>query len=230
MRYPALLAMFLVLISGCTIVFDGLDGGDDDCLIAEPAIAPAPLRNPETLTCESFGGDVCPDACGPCPLAETPAGGLEALPAWGGCGSPCEGLAESACAQSAECRVVKDAACAVSPGCSLDFFACLPISQVTRTDIDCFAARDGFTCSQSAACTAYHRASDTATPGFTSPERVVPFAMCAPEGKSPGRCHAAVSCDRVAPACPTQTMPGIENGCYTGACIPLDVCEPAPQP
>lgn len=225
MRYPALLAMFLVLISGCMFVFDGRDG-DDDCLIAEPAIAPAPLRNPETLTCDSQGTGVCRPECGPCPLAEAAASDLVAPPTWGVCGSTCEGLSEAACAQDAGCRVVKDAECAVSGTCN-GFLGCFPTDQLTRTDVDCFTAFDGATCSQSAACTAYHRSHGTAN--ARSPVLVREFAMCAPEGQAPGSCHGVVACDRAAPACPTQTMPGIANGCYTGACIPLDVCGPIPQ-
>ncbi|HWO19049.1 MAG TPA: hypothetical protein VNO30_09735 [Kofleriaceae bacterium] len=223
MRYPALLAMFLVLISGCMFVFDGREG-DDDCLLAEPALAPAPLRNPETLRCESFGGGGgCDPACGPCPALD-----LAPIPSWGSCGSSCEALSESACASTVGCRVVKDAACAVSGTCTSDFLGCFPTDQGTITDLGCFDAHDGWACSQIPDCVAYHRISG-ATSGFTSPERLLPFAMCAPEGKSPGSCYAAVTCDRAAPACPTQTTPGIANGCYTGGCIPTDLCGPVPQ-
>jgi hypothetical protein len=46
-----------------------------------------------------------------------------------------------------------------------------------------------------------------------------------PEGRSPGKCFAQATCDRVAPACPPNARPGIENGCFTDACIPVDLCE-----
>jgi hypothetical protein len=220
MRYLASFVAILVLTSGCALVFD--DGGDDDiCLLAaaEPAIAPAPQRNPETLTCEAFGGGCSPE-CGPCPeIALAPS------PSWGFCGSTCDALSETACAQNAGCRVVKDARCAVSADCATDFVGCFPTDQLVDPSIDCFAARDGWTCSQSAGCTAYHRG------GVNGLEPVVTrtFAMCAPEGQSPGTCYGAVACERVAPPCPAQTKPGVANGCYTGACIPLDICGPAPQ-
>jgi hypothetical protein len=42
----------------------------------------------------------------------------------------------------------------------------------------------------------------------------------------PGRCWDPVACDAAPPACPTGTVPGIANGCYTQACIPTDLCEP----
>jgi hypothetical protein len=225
MRYLASLAMLLVLASGCSLIFDG-GSGDDVCAfdLAEPAAAPAPQRNPETLTCESFGGGGCNPDCGPCPLADQPA--LAPLPSWGFCGSTCEALSETACASDPACRVVKDAACAVSAGCTTDFLGCFPTNQFTDPAVACFAAHDGFTCSLSAACTAYHRG----TQSGLEPPILQTFAMCAPEGKSPGTCFGQVTCKVAAPACPPETMPGVASGCYTGACIPLDVCGPALRP
>jgi hypothetical protein len=218
MRYLVSLAMILVLASGCTLVFDDGGGGDDICLLAEAASLPAPQRNPDTLTCESFGGGCSPE-CGPCPAVD-----LAPSTSWGFCGSACEALSETACAADAGCRMVKDAACAVAGTCATDFVGCFPVDQLARPDVDCFAARDGFTCSQSAACTAYHRGV------WNGLEPVVTrtFATCAPEGKALGNCYAPVTCDRAAPLCPTQMMPGIAGGCYTGACIPIDVCGTIP--
>jgi hypothetical protein len=220
MRYLASLAMFLVLTSGCVLVFDDDDGGDDVCLAgAEPASLPAPQRNPDTLSCQSFGGG-CAPGCGPCPAVA-----LVAQPSWGFCGSTCDSLSETDCATNTGCRVVKDAACAVSGTCATDFVGCFPTDQLTDPAIDCFAARDGFSCSQSAACTAYHRAPGTAL----EPEVERTFAMCAPEGQTVGTCYGRVVCLRAPPACPAQTVPGVADGCYTGGCIPLDVCEPSPK-
>jgi hypothetical protein len=207
-------SLILLLASGCSLVFD--DGGDDVCLAgAEPASLPAPQRNPDTLTCESFGGGGCLPECGPCPALD-----LAPLPSWGFCGSTCEALSEADCTRTDGCRVVKDAACSVSGGCATAYLGCFPTDQSTDPTLDCFTARDGFNCSRNAACTAYHR---NAASGL---ERT--FAMCAPEGQAPGTCYGVVVCTRPAPACPTGTMPGIAGGCYSGACIPLDVCEPKP--
>ena len=220
MRYLASLTMFLVLTSGCALVFDdGDDGGDDVCLAgAEPASLPAPQRDPDTLTCQSFGGGCVPE-CGPCPAIA-----LAPVPSWGFCGSTCESLSEIDCAANTGCRVIKDAACAVAGTCATDFVGCFPTDQFTDPAVDCFAARDGFSCSRSAACTAYHRA-----PQALEPQAVRTFAMCAPEGQTPGTCYGRVVCLRPPPACPAQTVPGVANGCYTGTCIPLDVCEPSPK-
>ncbi len=232
MRYLVSLAMVVVLASGCTLVFvDDGGGGDDVCNFAEPASALAPQLNPDTLICQSFGGGCSPD-CGPCPaVAEAdPAGVTAPIPSWGFCSGTCEALTETECVKDPACRVVKDAACAVSADCTTDFLGCFPTDQFTDPAVDCFAARDGFSCSQSAACTAYHRGLSTALGAPEPPGQERMFAMCAPEGKSPGTCFGQVTCRAVAPACPPSSRPGIENGCYTGACIPFDVCEPAPQP
>jgi hypothetical protein len=148
------------------------------------------------------------------------------LPSWGFCGSTCESLSETECARTSECRVVKDAACAISGDCATDFVGCFPTDQVAEPSLDCFTARDGFSCSRSSACTAYHRSGPTTL----DPAPARTFAMCMPEGKAPGTCSGEVTCERLEPACPTNARPGVENGCYTGACIPTDLCEPVPQP
>jgi hypothetical protein len=48
------------------------------------------------------------------------------------------------------------------------------------------------------------------------------------EGDLPGRCFEPVLCDEAPPNCPQNTTPGVESGCFTGACIPLDLCGPVP--
>lgn len=217
MRTLALLSMLLALASGCALVFDDNNGGDDVCLAgAEPASLPAPQRNPDTLTCEAFGGGGCLPQCGPCPAID-----LAPLPTWGFCGSTCESLSADACAKDAGCRVVKNAACVASGTCATDFAGCFPVDQTADPALDCFAATDGFTCSRSGACTAYHRVS--AGSDATAPRA---FAMCVPEDRSPGTCHGQVLCTRAAPVCPAQSVPAVSNGCYTGGCIPQDLCEP----
>lgn len=232
MRYLAPLAMLLTLASGCFVVFDDGGGSDGDgvCVFdnAEPIAAPAPLRNPETLACESFGGGGCNIECGPCPAVAELTEPTPPLPSWGTCFHGCESLTnETDCAKDSHCRVVKDVACAIRGDCVTDFLGCLPTDRSARPDVDCFAARDGFTCSQSSACTAYHRGSGSLL-DLSPPAPTRNFATCAPEGKSPGKCWATATCARPAPACPVGSRAGVAEGCYTGGCIPLDVCEPQP--
>ncbi len=213
----------LFALAGCQLFFDDR-GGKSPCETADdiadppPGAQPAPQRNPETLECQSFGS-TCDPSCGPCP--ET---AFAPIPSWGSCGSFCEGQDEAGCAASPECRVVKDARCAVSGDCTTDFLGCFPTDSFTDPTTDCFAARDGQTCSRSSACTALHRLEPC--PLALDAPCPEPFAMCVPEGQSPGQCFAPVTCDAVGPACPKDSTPGIENGCFTGACIPMDLCGP----
>jgi hypothetical protein len=218
MRHLPSLAILLTLVSGCVLVF-GDGGGGGDCLLdqPEPAIAIAPQRNPDTLICEAFGGGCNPD-CGPC-AEDLPA--LAPLPSWGFCGSPCEALSETDCLKDAACRVVKDAEC-LNKTCVTDFVGCFPTDQLVEPDMDCFAARDGFTCSRSNGCTSYHRIFGIRLDQMAPRE----FAICVPEGQVPGKCNGQVVCQRPAPLCPVGHKAGIANGCYTGACIPTDLCEP----
>lgn len=212
-------------LSGCFFVF-GDDGGDDDCLIAEPAYDPAPLRNPDTLACESFGGG-CDPSCGPCPGVAERVAPTPPLPSWNYCGHRCEGLTESACAADAECRVVKDVRCSIWMDCETDFMGCFPTDTVPDQSIDCARTFDAWECSRSSACTAFHYGIGGSA--RSEPTQLHPFATCMPEGSSPGTCWDPVACDAAPPACPEGTTPGIANLCYTGGCIPVDACEPRPN-
>jgi hypothetical protein len=46
----------------------------------------------------------------------------------------------------------------------------------------------------------------------------------------PATCYGEVFCDAAPPECPEGTTPGIANNCYTGECIPLELCEEPPPP
>ena len=91
-------ALVALLAPGCTFFTEhGSNGGscgDDVAFPAggEPGIAPAPLRDPNLLTCVSFGGGCNPD-CGPCPETAD----LAPIPSWGFCGSSCDALGPAAC-------------------------------------------------------------------------------------------------------------------------------------
>ena len=47
---------------------------------------------------------------------------------------------------------------------------------------------------------------------------------CVPSGHDPGGCTGTITCNSAPPACPSNTTAGIENGCYTGYCIPSGNC------
>jgi hypothetical protein len=206
----------IALAPACTLHW-GDDTGDDGCLSGGGLEAPAiPLRNPDTLTCDSFGGGGC-QTC-PCPQADP-----IAIPSWGQCYSACESLTESQCAAAAECRVVKDAECSIWQDCTTDFIGCFALDTAPDASIDCFAA-DAQACSRNNECTAYH----SVDPPCDGEGCVRPFELCTPEGQSPGSCWSQTVCDIPAPPCPSGTTPGIENECYTGACIPIELCGPTP--
>lgn len=221
MRSPILLAVAFMFVAGCMIVFEN-DNDDDPgtCDLPQPEPAFTLIRNPETLACEPFdAGFGCDPRCGPCPA-------VYSTPRWGLCESGCEQLDEAACTKTARCRVIKNAYC-IGGVCGPDFVGCVATSFIgNERAIDCFSARTGDQCSESDTCTAWHRAAQT-----LAPQEVREFAVCAPEGATPGRCTGEVLCDRLPVKCPSTHTPGIANGCYTGACIPTDLCEPGrPRP
>jgi hypothetical protein len=49
---------------------------------------------------------------------------------------------------------------------------------------------------------------------------------CDPQGG--GTCTGAVTCNEVMPNCAADTVPLVENGCWTGACEPLALCDATP--
>lgn len=49
---------------------------------------------------------------------------------------------------------------------------------------------------------------------------------CDPQGG--GTCGGAVTCNEIAPNCPPDSSPLVENGCWTGACSELALCDVPP--
>ncbi len=226
LRIASLVALLMPL-GACTLWFGGGEG-DDQCL-AVPAtdlggrqdIAPAPLRDPGDLTCDDYGGYYCDPSCGPCP--ETGAADLAPLPSYNYCGHICETYNESQCAADPECRVVLDAECTMGEStCFTNFMGCFPTDTSADSSVECWNA-DAWTCSRSNACTAYHSAATACPPGSDPAQCGRAFELCAPEGQNPGQCLQA-ECDRTPPPCPSGTVPGVANGCYTNACIPAKYC------
>ncbi|HVK87573.1 MAG TPA: hypothetical protein VM513_25825 [Kofleriaceae bacterium] len=54
------------------------------------------------------------------------------------------------------------------------------------------------------------------------------YATCVPigGGGDPGQCTGPVACDAAPPACPSGTVAGILNACWSGYCIPEADCGP----
>ena len=227
----------LALLAGCTF-FGGGTGGDDICpATATPDLATAPLRDPGTGQCESFGG-----GCRGIPY-----------PDWAVCQGSCEGLDEHTCRTTDLCR-------AIYAGTQRQYVGCwgtAPQSHVTGGD--CAAITDPYQCSEHDDCAALFAAAipppmqwvgciaEPLDPGTCDgqvlcriatpacpPETVAGIAhgcytgFCIPKAQcsgalDPGTCEPAV-CDAIGPACPTGTTAGVANGCYTGYCIPDGAC------
>lgn len=217
MSRSVLVALLCSLVGGCVLPGNGGGGGGDDvCVLTEraPVSEPAPLRDPNDLTCTSFGSG-CDPACGPCPALER-----APIPSWGACGSSCDGQGPAACASDPSCRTAKDATCTVGSGvCVTDFLGCFPVDTAADVSVKCFGA-DAWTCSRSHLCEAHHSQEPCALDALCAR----PFATCAPVGVDPGHCTGQVVCGSPPPVCPTGTTPGIANGCFTGACIVTSAC------
>ena len=215
----ALLALVAPL-SACTLVF----GGDDEPCNGGSggALPPAPaLRNPDTLTCDTFGGGggYCDPACGPCPLADGTANdALIAIPTWAQCGHACEALDEGSCIAAPGCRATYDYACQTGTGpCTAEqpFLGCFPVDTSGPVAGSCLGL-NGWECSLHDDCASLYT---TDGPAGTY------FAQCVPEpGRPWGACDGPVICALPPPVCPVGSSPGINNGCYTGVCIPDDEC------
>lgn len=232
MRRLFALVLVTCCLPGCFVFFDehGKGGDDDDCLLPPEGDQPepsaiAPQRNPDQLTCESFGGGgTCNPECGPCPLSGEKDPALAPIPSWGFCFSACESHDETACAADDACRVIKDARCAIDGTCETDFLGCVSTDQFIDPSVDCTAVTDGESCSRNPACTAYHTSSGCSiTSG--DPTCANQFEFCGPEGRGAGKCFEQAACDRVAPPCPQGTTAGVADGCFTDVCIPNDLCE-----
>lgn len=218
----AFLCLAAVAMPACLLFFDDHGKSCDVVPLEGAPLDPAPLRNPHTLTCESFGPTCNPD-CGPCPEATARVRPTPPIPSWGQCGSTCDALSEGQCMVNPSCRVVNDAACAVSELCPTDFLGCFPTDSFIDKTVVCEQARDGETCSRNPECVAFHRNNVCVTGPC---ER--PFAFCMTRGRSPGQCNLPVACDARPPSCPTGTTPGVVDACWSGVCIPDDLCGPMP--
>ena len=193
----------LVAASGCF-------GGDDECIYYDKAgadFAPNELRDPTTGTCQPFGGGGCNSSCEPCATE----GDLAPNPDWAQCYSQCEALDETNCKLKSGCR-------AAYAGAS--FYQCWAVAPSGPVQGGNCTGLDAYGCSRHDDCVAIHAAG--------SP--IGAFQSCATEDEilDPGSCVGPITCDALPPSCPTGTLPGRRNGCWTGYCIPQNQCDQLP--
>ena len=206
-----LLARLIALVAVVTAV--GCSD-DEECIYYDRAgadFAPEEFRDPQTGTCQSFGGG-CNSSCEPCPAEGDIA---QAQPDWGSCYSQCEALDESACRVTSGCRAVYSGTFN-----SANFYQCWAVAQSGPIQGGNCNGLDAYACSRHDDCVAVHE--------IGAP--IGGFASCQPEQgmQDPGSCVGEVTCDALPPNCPSGTIPGRRNGCWTGYCIPQADCDQLP--
>ncbi len=180
----------------------------------------APIRNPYTGRCQSFGGgsggggSTCGDYGAQTERAP--------IPDWGICGSVCEELSEGSCLESEECRGAYVLGCGPEELCEQideSFYQCWAISPSGPFETGACTGFGADECSRHSECVALH------FPGQGN--EIGDFSQCGeqPNLAEPGQCQGAIDCASEAPECPDNSFPGIANGCWTGLCIAAEDCE-----
>ncbi len=234
MRPFLALTPLLIALPACGIYF----GEGDDCDFGgalENSEAPGafelPRRNPETGVCEQGGirPPTCGDPCAPCTNDD---GDFVPARSWGFCNGVCEALDEATCLVTTGCRAAYVRTCQ-GLGCPVDdvaFYECWSTDETGPIQGGECTGLDATTCSLHDDCVAIHGNAGCAVDAAGVPVECDPlglFERCAPESDdSPaqGTCDGTVVCDVPPPDCPVDTLPGIQNGCYTGFCIPVTAC------
>jgi hypothetical protein len=128
------------------------------------------------------------------------------------CGSVCEGV----CVPDAACSAVD---CGMGYHCEETCYPC-DTTDGSMCDPECYPA-----CVPDQTC-----ANVDCGPGYECAMECSSgtcYPACIPtNGGGPGDCTGMISCNSAPPTCPANTTPGISNGCYTGYCIPLNMCGP----
>lgn len=101
------------------------------------------------------------------------------------------------------------------PGTTPPGYACDGDAQCAA---GCYCSPDG-TCVEGGFCNRDDQCGD----GLTCDEA---RNSCDPQGG--GTCGGEVTCNEVAPRCEPDSVPIIENGCWTGDCQPLALCDVEP--
>jgi hypothetical protein len=211
----SLLLALAVLASGC-VLYGGDDDGDDDVCAYEGDIAAAELRNPDTGSCESWGGG------GGC------YGAPEPWPDWASCYSECEGLDEQGCLATSGCRAAYwQETCPPWADCDASwqpptFYGCWGTAPSGPTQGACDGL-SAYDCSRHDDCVAVYDRDWNAG----DEENYNRFSYCAPEPWTQGcysdsECPAGYECTADTECYPP---PGCEDGqacpdvCY-GRCVP----------
>ena len=206
----AVLPLLALSLAACP---DPDPDGDVPC----PNTPQVEQRNPDTGICEirnQWDCDMGPG--GPAPTMEA------AIP-WAACYTACEQLDEAACDASEICQTAY-----IDGG----YWGCWETSPYYVAEGACgeLGAMD---CATREDCNPNYSALEV-VPGGPNGEgdwsNTTQFEGCtADTATAPGSCYGEALCDGLMPDCPDGTLPGIADSCWTGYCIPLEACEPAPS-
>src|ERR1041384_2815594 len=128
------------------------------------------------------------------------------------CDGPCVTLDETACASNAQCFVARDFT-AFYTGAPAGFLGCFPKTPfVSRAGCE---EGNATTCAFDGSCAGLYDRSPSPT-----------FVECIGDTVIAGSCTEVATCTEQPPTCPADRTPGVAAGCYTGACIPNDLCAP----
>jgi len=224
----ALAAFCVVALTGCDLYF----GGDDVQCEGRPKAEPTPpayeVRDPSTGICTyggGGGGGWCEDACGPCDYDE-PAIAQD----WGACYGECYDLDEFSCIAANGCYAayINGTQGDSNPEhAEIRFWGCWNVAPSGPARGATCNGLNAYECSRHDDCSAiYLGKSDATNTAYEGTQ----FSNCLAERRidpPPGECYGPVTCESPMPICPSNTLPGIHNGCYTGFCIPLADCPQA---
>ena len=143
----------------------------------------------------------------------------------------CAGLDAWNCSRHDNCIAIHDWSCATPgqpdprPGsfCGAGEFLRCDFEPESRGCYDNSECPNGYRCTAEDVC---------GTPPDCDPAvgcDSVCYGVCVPEF-DPSDCFGEVYCDSLPPECPPNTIPGRRNGCWTGQCIPVELCEGPPPP
>lgn len=128
------------------------------------------------------------------------------------CDGPCITLDETSCANDARCFVARDFT-AFYTSAPDRFLGCFPKALfLSRASCE---ERDVTTCASDGTCAGLYHRSPSAK-----------FVECIDDTVIAGSCTEVATCMEQPPKCPVDRTPGVAAGCYTGACIPNDLCAP----
>lgn len=204
MRRLAMLV--LVLGAACT------DGGDDGSSIqCDPGEGPVDVTLStielvaQDLTC--LRRDTRWACTGECCHARPISSSMSVV----ACMSPCLALDETACASDSRCYVARGFP-AFYRGAPDSFVGCFPRTTSSSSAGAC-AQRTADGCAYDGMCAGLYDSSSM-------------FVECIDETLIAGSCTEVATCTTSPPSCTADRTPGVAGGCYTGACIPTDLCGP----